>query len=150
MSHIPTSRPIRPDAPATGQEAVETIVDPPPAAHAVPARPAPPRFAPKPGVRVEVRPWAAGAGQNVAVELLDLSEVGVRVRLRLAVRVSGRFEVTVRDAEGRRWLRGLATIAGSAPVEDGTVAVLLTFGQPLLSHVIRALGGDPVPAPAGG
>ena len=150
MSQTPTSRPTRPDAPATGQEAVETIVDPPPAARAGGARPAPPRFAPKPGVRAEVRPWGAGAGQDVAVQLLDLSEVGVRVRLRLAVRVSGRFEVTVRDAEGRRWLRGLATIAWSAPVEDGTVTVLLTFGQPLLSHVVRALGGDLVPAAVGG
>ena len=148
MSHIPGSLSTRFAAQTTGQEAVETTVDTPPAPRPVGARPPATRFAPKPGVRVEVRPWGAGPGQDVALELLDLSEQGVRVRLRLAIRVSDRVQVVVRDPEGRRWLKGLASIGWSERCSDGTVAALLTFGQPLLPHVVRQLGGTPVPAPS--
>ena len=145
MRQPPTSQPTGPAGQSSGQEAIETIVDPPPVARGSVHRPPPPRFAPKPGVRAEVRPWGGGAGQDVALELLDLSEVGVRVRLRLSVRVSGRFEVTVRDADGRRWLKGMASIGWSTRCDDGTVIALLTFGQSLLPHVVRQLGGSLVP-----
>src|SRR3954466_8467839 len=75
--------PTRPAAQASGQEAIETTVDPPPAAGSVYRRPPPPRLAPKPGVRAEVRPWGGGAGQEAATPLLDLPELGIRVRLPL-------------------------------------------------------------------
>ena len=147
MNSPSAPQPTRPAVHTSGEEAIETIVDPPPtgAASAF-RRPPPPRFAPKPGVRAEVRPWGGGAGQDVALELLDLSELGIRVRLRLPARVSDRFEVTVRDSDGRRWLKGLAGIGWSARSPDGTVVALLTFGPRLLPHVVRQLGGEPAPA----
>jgi hypothetical protein len=139
--------PTRPAAQASGQEAIETTVDPPPAAVSVYRRPPPVRLAPRLGVRAEVRPWGGGAGQDVALELLDLSELGIRVRLRLPARVSDRFHVTVRDPDGRSWLKGMAAIGSSARSQDGTVVAMLTFGQRLLPHVVRALGGEPAHAP---
>ena len=84
----------------------------------------------------------------MALELLDLSELGVRVRLRLAVRVSDRFEITLRDPEGRRWARVMAANCWSDRSDDGTVVALLALGRPLLPDVVRRLAGPLVPAPA--
>jgi hypothetical protein len=151
MNLPPTSRPIRLGGQTTGEDAIETTVDAPPAGRGAGLRRQPPtHYAPKAGVKAEVRPWAAGPGQDVALELIDLSELGVRVRLRLPDRVSGRFEVIVRNADGRRWIKGMAAIAWSVRSPDGTVVALLTFGQPLLPHVVSQLGDRPVPAPMPG
>ena len=148
MSLLSASQPTRPAAQTSGEEAVETTVDTPSSFRGSGyRRPAPTHYAPKPGVRVEVRPWGGGAGQDVALEFIDLSELGVRVRLRLAVRVSDRFEVTVRNTDGRRWIKGMASIASSERDASGTVVALLTFSQSLLPHVVRQLGGEPVPVP---
>jgi len=146
MSHAPKSPPIHLGA-QTGGADIETVVDPPPAARAPVQRPQAPRFAPRPGVRAEVRPWGAGAGQDVALEVLDLSELAVRVRLRLLVRVSGRFEVTLRDPEGRRWARCMATLGSSVHCEDGTVVAVLELGTLIRPDIVRQLAGPPVPAP---
>jgi hypothetical protein len=83
----------------------------------------------------------------VAVELLDVSELAVRVRLRLKARVSDRFEVTLRDPEGRRWARVMADICWATPCEDGTVVTMLTLGRLLVPDVVRRLAGPLSPAP---
>jgi hypothetical protein len=145
MSHTPDSLSTRPATQTSGQEAIETVVDRPPAAGGSKHLPPPaPRFAPKPGVRAEVRPWGAGPGQDVALELLDLSELSVRVRLRMPVVVSRRFEVTLRDPEGRRWARGMATLGWSTRCEDGTLVAVLELGTFIKPDIVRQLGGAPV------
>ena len=143
---LPTTRPA---IPTGGQEAIETTVDTPRDIGRPGARPPAPRFVPKPGVRAEVRPWGGGAGQDIALELLDLSELSVRVRLRLAVQVSGRFEVTLRDPEGRRWARVMATLCWVAGSSDGTTVATLGLGRPLTPDIVRQLAGSPVTTPAG-
>jgi hypothetical protein len=149
MSHPPAGPSARPGTQPGSEEAVETIVDPPPAARRPGSWAPAPQFVPKPGVRAEVRPWGAGPGQDVALELLDLSELAVRVRLRLLVSVSGRFEVTLRDPEGRRGARCMATLRSSAHCDDGTVVAVLELGTLIRPDVVRQLGGAPVPAAAG-
>ena len=148
MSHPPFAQPIRPADQTGGEEAVETTIDPPAAARGPGPRRQAPRFAPKPGVRVEVRPWGGGAGQDVALELLELSELNIRVRLRLPVWVSSRFQVTLRDPEGQRWARMMATLSWSAASEDGTFVAVLELGTFLTPDIVRRLGASPVPAPA--
>jgi hypothetical protein len=92
----------------------------------------------------EVRPWGGGAGPDVAVELLDVSELGVRVRLRAAVRAGQRFEVTLRDGAGTAWARVMAVLCWSAGSPDGTVVAGLALSRPLLPDVVRRLAGPPI------
>jgi len=136
MSQVPT----RPAVPGADPE---TVVDSRP-----PGDPAGRRTAPRhpalPGARAEVRPWGGGPVPDVAVELLDVSELGVRVRFRLPAQVSQRFEVTLRDAGGNRLARVMATLSWSAPAADGTFLAGLVLGRPLLPDVVRRLAGPPL------
>ncbi|HEX3148852.1 MAG TPA: PilZ domain-containing protein [Gemmataceae bacterium] len=144
MNQLPETWHVRP---AVEVPAEETVVDlPPRPSGGFACRRNAARFAPKPGVRVEVRPWGAGAGQDVAQELLDLSELGLRVRLRMPVRVSGQFEVTLRDAASQRVCRVMAIIRWSTRSQDGGITAGLELSRPLLPEVVRRIAGAPMPA----
>ena len=56
----------------------------------------------------------------------------------------------LRDPDGRRWARMMATLTGSDRCEDGTVVAALELATFLKPDVVRLLGGAPVPAPAAG
>lgn len=150
MSHIQPTPMTRAAAATADAAAVDTTVDPP----TDPGRPGHrrpvPRFVrPSPGVRVEVRPWGAGPGPDVAVELLDVSELAIRARLRLKAQVSDRFEVTLRDADGRRVARVMTESCWATPAEDGTVVTMLTLGRLLVPDVLRRLASPSEPAGVG-
>src|SRR5207248_11269771 len=47
------------------------------------------------GARAEIRRWGISAGPDVAEELIDVSDVGLRVRLHITVRRGEQLDVTL-------------------------------------------------------
>lgn len=125
--------------------ALETVVDAP---AGWPCRRREPRFPAHPEARAEVRLWGGGAGPDVALRLLEVSEAGLRVQLRLPARPDDRFQVTLWGPGGARvGGRVMAVARWTARSPDGTVVAGLEFGRPLLSEAVRRLAA-PTEQPA--
>jgi hypothetical protein len=131
-----------------GSDAEDTVVDPPPPVGKTRVeRRLIKRLPARPGARVECRSWGGGPGPDFGLELLDVCEVGIRVRLARPVRPDDRFEVTLRDPDGQKCGRMMAVVRWACCSRDGTVMAGLELGRPLLPEVVRRLAG-PAEQPA--
>src|SRR4051812_34273796 len=119
-------------------DADETVVDPPPIPTRVERRLAG-RMPARPGAKAECRPWGGGPGPDVGLELLDVCEIGIRVRLGKPCRPDDRFEVTLRDPDGHRCGRMMAVVRWASCSRDGSVVAGLELGRPLMADVVRRL-----------
>jgi hypothetical protein len=95
-----------------------------------------------PGARAEVRPWNRSTA-DMAVELLDISEIGMRVRLRVPVMSRDLVEVVLRDPAGEVCARVFAAVRWWSEGRDGTAVAGFEFGSALESAVVERLGEVP-------
>jgi hypothetical protein len=103
------------------------------------------RFRARRGARAEVQKWGRTPGPDVALQLIDVSEGGVQVRLRVAVHAKELFEVTLRDPAGDRCAQPVTAVRWSRPEPDGTVVVGLEFAHVLRPDVVGGLAGPVSP-----
>lgn len=98
------------------------------------------------GARVEVRRWGGVDNPNIAEELLNVSEVGVGVRLSAPVRRGERFDVTL-WSPGAEWCgRGLGVVRWVVVFGGGTVLAGLQLSRPLTAKALTELTGGPTAA----
>jgi hypothetical protein len=98
------------------------------------------------GARVEVRRWGGVGNPNIAEELLNVSEVGVGVRLSAPVRRGERFDVTL-WSPGAEWCgRGLGVVRWVVVFGGGTILAGLQLSRPLTTKALTELTGGPTDA----
>ena len=82
-------------------------------------------------VSIEVRKGALGLGANVAAELLDISEGGVRVVTKTPLQMDDEVEITLAGYGIRKAIRRLATVCWSFKLESGEYATGFNFEKRL-------------------
>jgi PilZ domain len=110
---------VMPPAPEPGME--------PPPAEPIPERRTLPRRTAKHGARAELRRGLLGMGPDLAVELVDVSQEGARIRLRAPVCPGEQVEVALWPPGGLRSLRGPAVVRWCRPAADGTAQAGVRF-----------------------
>ncbi len=97
------------------------------------------RRPPRSGTRVEVRRGALGMGPDVAVELLDVSTSGAKVRVRVRVR-HGDAVLVALAPPARAWeASGPAEVRWCMAEADGTVLAGVCFRHPLMDRQVAEL-----------
>ena len=97
------------------------------------------RRRPRLGVQVEVRRGGLGLGPSVAVELLDVSGGGARVRVRGHVRRGDRVVVALRPPKAGWETRGQADVCWCQAETDGTAVVGVRFQRRLTDGEVAEL-----------
>jgi hypothetical protein len=95
----------------------------------------PPRY----GTRVQVRRGGLGVGPDVAVELLDVSAGGARVRVRGRLHPGDRVLVALTPPGGKWESGGPAEVRWCAAEPDDTAQVGLRFHRSLLERQLAEL-----------
>jgi hypothetical protein len=98
-----------------------------------------PRKQPKRSTKVRCVPNRHGLGDNVAVQVLDVSETGVRLILRQAATVGQEVEVVLEATTDRRPHKLVAQVIWCVPTADGTYCVGAHFEKPLPYAALQAL-----------
>lgn len=97
------------------------------------------RLPAKEGSRAEIRRWGISAGPDLAEELVDLSEVGIRVRLQTAVRRGERLDVTL-WLPGALWcIRSMGIVCWSVIGADRLTLVGIHLRRRLTAQDFRQL-----------
>ena len=91
---------------------------------------------PRSGARAEVRRGALAAAPDVALALLDVSEGGLRVRVRGRLRPGDRVLVNVLPPGGAWSAGGPAEVRWCTPAEDGTAEAGVRFDRPLSARYV--------------
>ena len=89
-----------------------------------------------PGPGLEVRRGALAAAPDVALALLDVSEGGLRVRVRGRLRPGDRVLVNVLPPGGAWSAGGPAEVRWCTPAEDGTAEAGVRFDRPLSARYV--------------
>jgi hypothetical protein len=97
------------------------------------------RRPPRSGARVVVRRGALGRGPDVAVELLDVSGGGAKVRVRARVRAGDPVFVALSPPSGAWKAGGPATVCWSTSEADGTVLAGVRFRHALTERQVVEL-----------
>jgi hypothetical protein len=98
----------------------------------------------QPGSRIEIRRWGDPAGPDMAHEIQDVSESGVRVRLWTRVRRGERLDITF-WGPGAAWCgRGMGIVCWSVIGEPGEVVAGLRLSRRLTERALRALSESSV------
>jgi len=111
---------VMPPAPEPGTEQ-------PPPAEPLPERRTLPRRRARHGTRAELRRGLLGMGPDLAVELVDVSQEGARIRLKAPVCPGEQVEVALWPPGGLRSLRGPAVVRWCRPAADGTAQAGVRF-----------------------
>lgn len=121
-------------APAADEDTVPVEVEMPWADRRLADR-RPPRY----GTRVQVRRGGLGVGPDVAVELLDVSTGGAKVRVRGWLHSGDRVLVALTPPGGRWESGGPAEVRWCIPEPDGTALAGVCFRRPLLDRQMTEL-----------
>ena len=90
-----------------------------------------PRHVPKHGVRVLCRTGTLGLGPDLAISLVDISEIGLRLVVPSAMQKGQEVEIEL-EAPGRgRALKLMADVIWSMPNDEGTYWVGVEFRRQL-------------------
>jgi c-di-GMP-binding flagellar brake protein YcgR len=85
------------------------------------------RMSARTSVSVEVRKGALGLGTNLAAQLLDISEGGVRVILKAPLDQKSEAEITLTGHGIRKAIKRIAVVSWSVKLESGLYATGLQF-----------------------
>ncbi len=89
------------------------------------------RRQPKGGTRVACRKGTLGLGQNIAVQVLDLSETGIRLMVRTALATGDDVEFELVTCGQPRPIKLVARIAWAVPASDGNYCIGARFEKEL-------------------
>ena len=90
-----------------------------------------PRHVPKPGVRVVCRTGTLGVGPNLAISLVDISEMGLRLVVPSTMQKGQEVQIEL-EAPGRgRALKLMADVIWSMPNDEGTYWLGIEFRRQL-------------------
>ena len=97
------------------------------------------RFPVRPGASVEVRRWGIGVGNDLAVQLLDVSASGVGVQLKRLVRSGEQLDVTLWVPKRTWCIRCKSVVRWCILGPDGNALTGLQLSRPLLAQDFEAL-----------
>jgi hypothetical protein len=84
------------------------------------------RQSPKGNVKVRAYKSTLGLGPNIAVSILDVSEMGIRLLLKESLPIGHAFEVSLESVSCKP-IKTIAEIVWSVPAADGTFCVGARF-----------------------
>lgn len=105
----------------------------------IPERRALPRRPARHGTRVELRRGRMGMGPDLSVGVVDISQEGVRIRLKTAVCPGEQVEVALWPPGGLRSVRGPAVVCWCRPAADGTAQAGVRFRVRLTANDLNKL-----------
>jgi hypothetical protein len=103
------------------------------------------RFPARSGTRVEIRRWGILSGPSFAKELLDISEVGVRVRLSIAARQGEQLDVTLWVPGGTWCVRSMGIVRWSVIGTDGLSLTGIQLRRRLMPQDFKRLADSGFP-----
>lgn len=86
-----------------------------------------PRRRPRSTAKLECRRGSLGLGANVAVDLLDISESGMRLVVRSGLQPHDEVEIVLQDYGQRSAVKRLASVCWCLPLQDGRFCVGVSF-----------------------
>jgi hypothetical protein len=89
------------------------------------------RLAPKAQLKVECRKNSMGLGHNVAVQVLDVSETGIRLIVKAPLDKHKEVEIILAGTSFMAPIKRIARVVWVVPTENDCHAVGLTFSPPL-------------------
>ncbi len=89
------------------------------------------RAIPRSSVKVECRRGSTGLGANLAASFLDLSEGGLRLIVKVPLKVQDEVEILLAGFGMRQTIKRFANVAWALPLEDGQTCVGLQFQKRL-------------------
>ena len=98
-----------------------------------------PRRKPKKSSRVFCYSGRYGLGPNVAVTLLDVSETGVRLVLKVPLAVGDEVEIGLDGIGERRPSKAAAQVVWCIPLADGNHCIGARFDKPLRWMLLQGL-----------
>ncbi len=87
------------------------------------------RKTPKSTAKVECRRGSLGLGANLALRLLDISEIGMGVVVKTSFLVADEVEVVITDHGLSKPFKQIAKVCWCQPLDDGTFALGLSFDK---------------------
>jgi hypothetical protein len=87
------------------------------------------RRKPKTTAKVELRRGTLGLGANLAQRLLDISEVGVGIIVKVPLKVGEEVEIVISDHGQSKPFKQVAKVCRCQALDDGTHAVGLIFDK---------------------
>lgn len=104
------------------------------------------RFPARPGTRIEIRRLGILTGANLAKDLIDVSEVGVRARLTAAVRRGDVLDVTLWVVGGGWCVRCVGDVRWTVIGPDGLLVAGIELRRPLMPQDFKRLADCGFPA----
>jgi hypothetical protein len=89
------------------------------------------RRSPKSSTRISCHPNALGVGKNLAASLLDLSEFGVRLLVKVNLKPGQEVHIGLEGMGHRRAIRVAGHVAWAVPAADGSCCIGVEFQKPL-------------------
>ena len=90
------------------------------------------RRRPRGYVKVECRNGAYGLGPNVASTVLDVSDTGIRMIVKTALRLEGEVEITIIGHGMQKPIKRLAYVRWQVTLEDGQHCIGAEFQKRLI------------------
>src|SRR5262245_50209362 len=115
------------------------MTEQPPSTSAAPNRRADSRHEPRARVKVECRKGSAGLGQNLATQVLDLSQLGAKITTKAELPVGAEVEISLLAAAFQRPVKVMANVVRSETLKDGSFRVGVRFQKPVSYADIRLL-----------
>jgi c-di-GMP-binding flagellar brake protein YcgR len=98
------------------------------------------RWGSRKSASIEVRKGALGLGPNIATELLDISEGGVRVIVKAPLQEKDQVEIALSGHGVRKAIKRLAVVCWSFKTESGEYATGFNFDKRLSYQDISNFG----------
>jgi hypothetical protein len=96
------------------------------------------RHQPRGGSKIICATGKFGLGPNVAVSVLDVSETGIRLIVKVALPVGGEVEVGLEAPADRKPTPMPAEVVWCVPMADGNFCVGARFARPLKYALLQA------------
>ena len=85
------------------------------------------RQTPRATAKVECRRGTMGLGPNLALELLDISECGIGIIIKIGLKVQEDVEILVRDYGQSKTIKQLAKVCWCLKLQDGRFCAGMSF-----------------------
>src|SRR5262245_46721795 len=106
---------------------------------AAPNRRADHRYEPRAKVKVECRKGSAGLGQNLATEVLDLSQLGAKITTKVELPTGEEVEICLVAAAHQRPIKVMAHVVRTESLKNGSYRLGVRFNTPVSYADLRLL-----------
>ncbi len=97
------------------------------------------RHPPRARVKIECRRGAAGLGPNLAVELIDLSQLGAKITTKVELQIAEEIEITLLNSALTKPVKVLANVVRTEFLKDEVFRSGVRFQKPVSYAELRLL-----------